>query len=87
MTGVQTCALPICQYLIVPFIKGWITRWRANNWKKESNEEVKNKDLWEQLYDLYSEQNVEWEFIKPGSSIVEILRCIDLSKEALVEIT
>lgn len=26
-------------------------------------------------------------FIKPGSSIVEILRCIDLSKEALVEIT
>lgn len=75
------------QYLIVPFIKGWITRWRANNWKKESNEEVKNKDLWEQLYDLYSEQNVEWEFIKPGSSIVEILRCIDLSKEALVEIT
>lgn len=74
------------QYLIVPFIKGWITRWRANDWKKESNEEVKNKDLWEQLYDLYSEQNVEWEFIKPGSSIVEILRCIDLSKEALVEV-
>ena len=30
-----------------------------------------------------SMQNIEWEFIKPGSSIVEILRCIDLSKEAL----
>ncbi len=71
------------QYLIVPFLKGWITRWKANDWKKESNEEIKNKDLWEQLYELYSTQNVEWEFIKPGSSIVEILRCIDLSKEAL----
>ena len=71
------------QYLIVPFVKGWITRWKANNWKKEDQHEVKNKDLWEKLYDLYSMQNIEWEFIKPGSSIVEILRCIDLSKEAL----
>ena len=72
------------QYLIVPFLKGWITRWKANDWKKESNEEIKNKDLWAELYDLYSTQNVEWEFIKPGSSIVEVLRCVDLSKEALI---
>lgn len=73
------------QYLIVPFLKGWISRWKANDWKKESDEEIKNKDLWEELYELYSNQNIEWEFIKPGSSIVEILRCIDLSKEALAQ--
>lgn len=82
------CNVKICttsQYIVVPFIKGWITRWRANNWKKESNDEIKNKDLWSELYELYAEQNIEWEFIKPGSSIVEILRCIDIAKEAILK--
>lgn len=33
-------------YCINAINKGWIQKWRLNKWKTQSNEDVKNKDLW-----------------------------------------
>ena len=33
-------------------ITEWINKWVLNNWKTSTKEDVKNKDLWIELYDL-----------------------------------
>lgn len=49
-------------YVVNAFKQGWIYNWRKNNWKTANKEPVKNKELWEELYELV--QNHEVEFIK-----------------------
>ncbi len=31
---------------------GWLGQWRANGWRKSDNEDVKNRDLWEEAWKL-----------------------------------
>ena len=45
-------------------ITEWINNWVRNNWKTSKKEEVKNKDLWAELYDLNKSLNVKWNWIK-----------------------
>ena len=41
-------------------ITEWINTWVVNNWKTSKKEEVKNKDLCVELYDLNKSLNVKW---------------------------
>ena len=45
-------------------ITEWIKTWVNNNWKTSKKEEVKNKDLWTELYNLNRTLNVKWIWIK-----------------------
>lgn len=36
-------------YVVNSINNGWIDKWQKNNWKTTKNEDVKNRDLWEQL--------------------------------------
>ena len=45
-------------------ITEWIKTWVNNNWKTSKKEEVKNKDLWTELYNLNKTLNVKWVWIK-----------------------
>ena len=45
-------------------ITEWINTWVKNNWKNSKKEEVKNKDLWTELYNLNRALNVKWIWIK-----------------------
>ena len=45
-------------------ITEWINTWVKNNWKTSKKEEVKNKDLWTELYNLNRTLNVKWIWIK-----------------------
>ena len=45
-------------------ITEWINTWLANNWKTSKKEDVKNKDLWIELYKLNQSLNVKWNWIK-----------------------
>ena len=45
-------------------ITEWINTWVVNNWKTSKKEDVKNKDLWTELYDLNKSLNVKWNWIK-----------------------
>ncbi len=49
-------------YSINPFINGWIYGWQMNGWRTKDKEEVKNRDLWEQLINLTRKHEVT--FIK-----------------------
>ena len=45
-------------------ITEWINTWIKNNWKTSKKEDVKNKDLWIELYNLNKSLNVKWIWVK-----------------------
>ena len=45
-------------------ITEWINSWLANNWKTSKKEDVKNKDLWLELYNLNQSLDVNWNWVK-----------------------
>ena len=49
-------------YTVNAFKQGWIYNWMKNGWKTANKEPVKNKELWQELYDLTKKHKVE--FIK-----------------------
>ena len=45
-------------------ITNWIKLWLSNNWKTSKKEDVKNKDLWIELYNLDKSFNIQWNWVK-----------------------
>lgn len=45
-------------------ITNWIHNWIKNNWQTSRKEDVKNKDLWLNLYKLTQSHDVEWHWVK-----------------------
>ena len=45
-------------------ITEWINKWFNNNWQTSKKEDVKNKDLWVELYNLDKSLNVKWNWVK-----------------------
>ena len=48
-------------------ITEWINTWVVNNWKTSKKEDVKNKDLWIELYDLNKSLDVKWNWVKANA--------------------
>lgn len=44
-------------YCINAINDGWIDKWRHNGWMTSKREPVKNQELWETLYALYSQSD------------------------------
>ena len=45
-------------------ITEWINTWLKNSWKTSKKEDVKNKDLWVELYNLNKSLNINWNWVK-----------------------
>jgi len=45
-------------------ITEWINKWINNNWQTSKKEDVKNKDLWIELYNLDKSLDVKWNWVK-----------------------
>ena len=48
-------------------ITEWINTWIKNKWQTSKKEDVKNKDLWLELYNLNNSLNIKWNWIKAHS--------------------
>ena len=48
-------------------ITEWIHKWMKNNWKTSKKEDVKNKILWIELYELTQSYKIEWIWVKAHS--------------------
>ena len=49
-------------------ITEWIHNWKKNGWKTANKQEVKNKDLWEELDLLTNEFEISWNWVKAHST-------------------
>ena len=70
-------------YLVNGFKLGWIYNWQKNNWKTANKEPVKNKEIWEELYNLTKIHDVEFIKVKGHSDNEYNNRCDELARNAI----
>ena len=71
------------KYVVSPFLKGWIYKWQAKDWKKDTGEKVLNSDLWEEIYELTKDLSVEWIILKDANSNEQLAKCSENAKKEI----
>ena len=67
-------------------ITEWIHGWQKNNWRNSKKEEVKNKDLWQELLELVKIHHVQWHWVKGHAGHIENERADQLANLAIDEL-
>ena len=75
------------QYLVNAFRLGWLKKWRANDWYRDTKkkEEVKNKDLWQRLDRLMDFHEVEFRWVKGHAENPYNNRCDEMAVAAALD--
>lgn len=70
-------------YVVNAFLQDWISSWIKNNWKNSNKEEVKNKELWQELISLTQTHKVTFHKVKGHSDNEYNNRCDELARNAI----
>lgn len=70
-------------YVVNAFNNKWLDGWKKNGWKNSSKEEVKNKELWEELDKLTQVHSVTFIKVKGHSDNEFNNRCDELARNAI----
>lgn len=70
-------------YVVNAFNQKWIYGWLKNGWKNASKEPVKNKELWQELYELTKVHDVTFIKVKGHSDNEYNNRCDEMAREAI----
>ena len=70
-------------YVVNAFLQKWIDGWIKNNWKNSNKEEVKNKQLWQELLSLTQIHNVTFHKVKGHSDNPYNNRCDELARNSI----
>ena len=73
-------------YLVNAFVNGWIYNWQKNGWKTADKKDVKNRDLWEQIYKFTQIHEIEWIKVKGHSDNEYNNLCDKLAVAAIKQI-
>ncbi len=74
-------------YLVNAFNEHWIENWKKNGWKNSKKEDVKNRNLWEELDKLMNIHNVTFIKVKGHSDNEYNNRCDELARKAIKELS
>lgn len=67
-------------YVVNAFIQKWIYGWMKKGWKTSGNEPVKNKELWQELYELTKIHDVTFNKVKGHADNEFNNRCDELAR-------
>ena len=67
-------------YVVNAFIQKWIYGWMKKGWKTDGNEPVKNKELWQELYELTKIHDVTFNKVKGHADNEFNNRCDELAR-------
>jgi len=70
-------------YVVNAFTQKWIYGWLKNGWKTSNKEDVKNKELWQELYEFTKIHNIEFIKVKGHSDNEFNNRCDELARNAI----
>ena len=70
-------------YVVNAFLQNWILGWIKNSWKNSSKEEVKNKELWQELLSLTKIHDVTFHKVKGHADNEYNNRCDELARNAI----
>ncbi len=66
-------------YVCNAFLQNWIYGWLKNGWVNSKKEPVKNKELWQELYEMTRFHNVTWHKVKGHADNIYNNRCDKLA--------
>ena len=70
-------------YVVNAFLQNWILGWIKNGWKNSNKEDVKNKELWQELISLTKVHNVTFHKVKGHADNKYNYRCDELARNAI----
>lgn len=70
-------------YVVNAFNNNWIDSWKKNGWKNSKKEDVKNKDLWQELDALATKYKAKFIKVKGHSDNQYNNRCDELARSAI----
>ncbi len=70
-------------YVVNAFNEGWIYNWAKKNWKTADGKAVKNKGIWQELYELTKVHKVTFIKVKGHSDNEYNNRCDELARNAI----
>ena len=73
-------------YVVNAFLQGWLNNWITNNWRTADKKEVKNVELWQELYELTKVHNINWHKVKGHADNVYNNRCDELARNEVEKI-
>ncbi len=71
------------KYLVDSINKGWVYRWKANNWMRNKKDQALNVDLWECILELCRKYAVTFHWVQGHAGHPENERCDKLAVTAL----
>ena len=73
-------------YVVNGFLQGWIYNWIKKNWRTSDGSPVKNKELWEILYNFTKTHEIEFIKVKGHSDNEFNNRCDELARNAILHL-
>ncbi len=73
-------------YLVNGFSQGWIYNWQKNNWQTSDKKPVKNKEIWQEIYNLTKIHKVKFIKVKGHADNEFNNRCDELARNAIKSI-
>lgn len=70
-------------YVVNGFLQGWIYNWVKKGWKTADGKPVKNKELWEELYNFTKIHEIEFIKVKGHADNEYNNRCDELATGAI----
>ena len=67
-------------YSVNAFNQGWIYNWIKKGWKTADKKEVKNKEIWQEIYNLTKKHKVTFNKVKGHSDVELNNRCDELAR-------
>ena len=70
------------RYLVDAMTKGWIESWKSKNWTRGIKKPLKNADLWQRLFRVVADHEINWTWVKGHTGHPENERCDELAVAA-----
>ena len=71
---------------VVKGMTEWMKGWVRNGWKTASRQQVKNKELWQELAKVSRLHTIQWIWVKGHNGHPQNERCDQLANEAIAEL-
>ena len=70
-------------YCVNAFNQNWIYSWIKNGWKTSDGSDVKNKEIWKEIYELTKKHKVKFNKVKGHSDNELNNRCDELARKEI----
>jgi len=70
-------------YVVNAVNQNWLTNWQRNGWRTSGKQDVKNRDLWEELITLNTQHNPKYVWVKGHSTNELNNKCDFLAAEEI----